>query len=133
MLGYLKKYPFSLALIALVCYLSLFRPPKVDDLPLFPGFDKLVHFCMYGAISGMLWLEFLRNHRRGVEVLWHAWIGAVLCPVVMSGAIELLQSYCTSYRSGDWLDFLANSCGVAAATAFAWFVMRRWFARKEVR
>ena len=36
----------------------------MDDIPLFPGVDKVVHFCMYGGMSGMLWLEFLRNHRK---------------------------------------------------------------------
>ena len=53
----------------------------MDDIPLFPGVDKVVHFCMYGGMSGMLWLEFLRNHRKYETVLWHAWIGAVLCPI----------------------------------------------------
>ena len=93
----------------------------MDDIPLFPGVDKVVHFCMYGGMSGMLWLEFLRNHRKYETVLWHAWIGAVLCPIVMSGIIEILQEYCTTYRGGDWFDFLANTCGVIAATAFAWW------------
>ena len=65
----------------------------MDDIPLFPGVDKVVHFCMYGGMSGMLWLEFLRNHRKYETVLWHAWIGAVLCPIVMSGIIEILQEY----------------------------------------
>ena len=98
----------------------------MDDIPLFPGVDKVVHFCMYGGMSGMLWLEFLRNHRKYETVLGHAWIGAVLCPIVMSGIIEILQEYCTTYRGGDWFDFLANTCGVIAATAFAWFVLRPW-------
>ena len=36
----------------------------MENLPLFPGVDKVVHFCMYGGMSGMLWLEFLRGDRR---------------------------------------------------------------------
>lgn len=80
----------------------------MDDIPLFPGVDKVVHFCMYGGMSGMLWLEFLRNHRKYETVLWHAWIGAVLCPIVMSGIIEILQEYCTTYRGGDWFWFLGE-------------------------
>ena len=71
----------------------------------------------------------LRNHRKYETVLWHAWIGAVLCPIVMSGIIEILQEYCTTYRGGDWFDFLANTCGVIAATAFAWFVLRPWIVK----
>ncbi|MDR4036860.1 MAG: VanZ family protein, partial [Parabacteroides sp.] len=44
----MKKYPFSLAIILIVIYLSFFKPPRMDDIPLFPGVDKVVHFCMYG-------------------------------------------------------------------------------------
>ena len=83
MLYYLKKYPFSLLVIAVVIYLSFFRPPSMDDFPLFPGVDKVVHFCMYGGVSGMLWLEFLRNHRNFEVPLWHAWIGAVFAAAVI--------------------------------------------------
>lgn len=25
--------------------------------------------------------------------------------------MELMQAYCTTYRSGEWLDFLADSLG----------------------
>lgn len=124
MFYYIRRYPFSLLIILAVFYLSLFKPPTSIQLPLFPGADKLVHFCMYCGVSGVLWIEFLLNHRRYASRLWHGWVGAVVCPIVMSGILELLQEYCTSYRSGDWFDFLANSCGVLIATAFAWFVLR---------
>ena len=80
----------------------------------------------------MLWIEFLRNHRKYDDVLWHAWIGAVLCPVLMSGAIELLQEYCTTYRGGDWFDFLANICGVTLATLFSYFVLRPWIMKRRL-
>lgn len=130
MLYYLKRYPISLAVIAIVIYLSFFKPPTMD-IPKIPYMDKLVHLCMYGGVSGMLWIEFLRNHRKYDEVMWHAWIGAVLCPIVMGGVIELLQEYCTSYRGGDWFDFLANSTGVLLATLFAYFLLRPWMLRKK--
>lgn len=125
MLHFIRKYPFSLFIIATVTYLSFFQPPKLDDdLPLFPHFDKVVHVCMYFGMSGMLWLEFLRAHRRDSTPLWHAWIGAVLCPVAFSGLVEVLQSTCTTYRGGDWLDFAANSAGVVLATCVAWGYIR---------
>ena len=118
MLYYLKKYPISLTIIAVVIYLSFFKPPSLE-VGKIVGIDKVAHICMYAGLSGMLWIEFLRNHRKYDDVLWHAWIGAVLCPVLMSGAIELLQEYCTTYRGGDWFDFLANICGVTLATLFS--------------
>lgn len=121
---YLKKYPISLTIIAIVIYLSFFKPPSLD-VGKIPNLDKLVHICMYGGVSGMLWIEFLLNHRRYEDVLWHAWIGAVLCPIAMSGIIEILQEYCTTYRGGDWFDFLANTIGVTLATLVAYFIIRR--------
>lgn len=130
MLYYLKKYPISLTVIAIVIYLSFFKPPTMEITKI-PNMDKLVHLCMYGGVSGMLWIEFLRNHRKYDEVMWHAWIGAVLCPILMGGAIELLQEYCTTYRGGDWFDFLANSTGVVLATLFAYLVLRPWMLRNK--
>lgn len=127
---YLKKYPISLTIIAIVIYLSFFKPPSLD-VGKIPNLDKLAHICMYGGVSGMLWIEFLLNHRRYEDVLWHAWIGAVLCPIAMSGIIEILQEYCTTYRGGDWLDFLANTIGVALATLVAYFIIRPWMIKKK--
>ena len=34
-----------------------------------------------------------------------------LLAVLMSGLLELLQAFCTTYRNGDWLDFVANTIG----------------------
>jgi hypothetical protein len=129
MLYFLKKYPVSLIISATVIYLSFFKPPQMA-IEQIPGIDKVVHFCMYGGLSGMLWIEFLHNHHHYEERLWHAWIGAVICPILMSGIIELLQQYCTTYRGGDWFDFLANSLGVISATIVAYFLIRPWMARR---
>lgn len=115
MLSYIKKYPISLFIILTVIYLSFFKPPKTD-LDEIPNLDKLVHVCMYLGMSGMLWLEFLRAHRRDNAPIWHAWVGAFLCPVLFSGCVELLQEYCTTYRGGDWLDFAANTTGAILAS-----------------
>ena len=57
---YIKKYPFSLAIILIVIYLSFFKPPRMDDIPLFPGVDKVVHFCtVWGDVGYAYGLEFL--------------------------------------------------------------------------
>ncbi|MBU3814216.1 MAG: hypothetical protein H9791_06865 [Candidatus Bacteroides intestinipullorum] len=126
MLYFIKKYPLSLLVILAVIYLSFFRPPSTD-LGTIPGFDKVVHVGMYFGMSGMLWLEFLRAHRRDQVPLWHAWVGALLCPVLFSGVVELLQAYCTTYRGGDWLDFAANAVGALLASGVAQVVRRKYF------
>ena len=91
MLSYIKKYPVSLFIILTVIYLSFFKPPKTD-LNEIPNLDKLVHICMYFGMSGMLWLEFLWAHRRDNAPMWHAWVGAFICPVLFSGCCLLYTS-----------------------------------------
>jgi len=49
---------------------------------------------------------------------------AFLAPVAMGGMVELAQAYCTAgHRSGDWLDFLANSLGVVLGTFLGLILM----------
>ena len=130
MLYYIKKYPVSLVIILAVIYLSFFKPPTTD-LGTIPNLDKVVHICMYFGMSGMLWLEFLRAHRRDRTPMWHAWVGAFACPVLFSGAVELLQAFCTTYRGGDWLDFAANITGAVLASLVACFVLKPRVMRKS--
>lgn len=126
MLYFLKKYPLSLLVILVVIYLSFFKP-SAGGLSEIPNLDKAVHLCMYFGLSGMLWLEFHRAHRKSPAPRWHAWLGAVVCPIVFSGVIELLQAYCTTWRGGDWLDFAANTAGVL----LAWLVVGVWWGRRR--
>ena len=123
MLYYIKKYPVSLTVILAVIYLSFFKPPATE-LGTIPNLDKVVHICMYFGMSGMLWLEFLRAHRRDRTPIWHACLGAFVCPVLFSGAVELLQEYCTTYRGGDWRDLAANTTGAVLASLVAYFVLK---------
>lgn len=130
MLFYIKKYPLSLLIIFAVIYLSFFKPPSTE-LNTVPYIDKVVHICMYFGMSGMLWLEFLRAHRDNSSPIWHAWVGAFLCPVIFSGCVELLQEYCTTYRGGDWMDFAANTTGAALASLIAYFLVRPRMMRSQ--
>lgn len=132
MLYYIKKYPVSLFIIAVVIYLSFFKPPSDTDLSKIPYIDKIVHCGMYFGMAGILWFEFLRNHRNNNAPIWHAWVGAFLCPVLFSGAVEILQEYCTEYRGGDWLDFAANTTGATLASLIAYYIiMPKFFKYKQ--
>ena len=111
MLYFIKKYPISLAVIILVIYLSFLKPSFDYEIGKIPHIDKVAHMGMYFAMSGILWIEFLRNHRNNRMPMHKAWIGAFVCPIVFSGAVEILQGYFTGYRGGDWLDFVANIAG----------------------
>jgi hypothetical protein len=121
MLDYLKKYPLTLLVILAIFYLSFFKPPQTD-MESIPGIDKLVHLCMYGGLCTLLWTEYLRTHRSIHP--WKIGIGAIILPIALSGIIELLQSYCTEHRGGDWMDFGANSLGVLLAALAGYYILR---------
>ena len=125
---FVRTYPLSLLVVAGVLYLSLATLPQ-DAVPAVPNLDKVVHVGMYLLLSGMLWAEFLRVSYRKDTPLWHAWVGALVCPILFSGVVELLQAYCTTYRGGDWLDFAANSLGALLASGVAQWVRKKMQAR----
>ncbi len=122
MISILKTYPLTLLTVAVICYLSFFTPPQTE-LDNISNIDKLVHTCMYGGLSIIIWWEYLRKHD---TICWKRFIPiSVVFPIMMSGIIELLQAYCTTNRSGEWLDFAANSLGVILAFMAGNFVLRR--------
>ena len=122
MISILKTYPLTLLTVAAICYLSFFTPPQTE-LNNISNIDKLVHTCMYGGLSIIIWWEYLKKHD---TICWKRFIPiSVVFPIMMSGIIELLQAYCTTNRSGEWLDFVANSFGVVLAFIAGNFVLRR--------
>ena len=122
----MKHYPLSILVVAIICYLSFFTPPKTD-MEEIPNIDKLVHLCMYGGLTLVLWFEYLRRH---TGICWRRIVLlGIVFPVLMSGMIEILQATCTSNRSGDWLDFAANCAGVLLGCLFSYYVTRPFLRR----
>ena len=107
---FVRKYPFSLFCILLIWVLSLtpfFPETPLDDVQFI---DKWTHLVMYGGTCSVIWWEYLRSHSsidwRKVVLL------AIVGMILLGGLMELLQAYCTTTRSGEWLDFWADSIGV---------------------
>ena len=107
---FVRKYPFSLLCVLLICVLSLtpFFPETPFDNVQF--IDKWTHLVMYGGTCSVIWMEYLRSHHRieWCKVILLALVGMIL----LGGLMELLQAYCTTTRSGEWLDFWADTVGV---------------------
>lgn len=117
MFQYVKKQPLSCLLVLAIWVLCLIPVPEtpLDDVSFI---DKWVHLVMYGALVFVIILEYARAHTS-----W-SWprliVGGLFLPVVMGGLVELAQAYLTmGVRSGDWLDFAANSCGALLGFAMA--------------
>jgi VanZ family protein len=107
-----KKFiPFILwtAVIFGLCSMPGKAIPKINWLELL-SFDKFVHasiffveqiFLMHALISLSEENFFKRNYK---------WVSVLFC-VTYGGSLEIMQYYVFSERSGDVLDFIANSTG----------------------
>ena len=126
---FIRKYPVSILLFIIIWILSLmpfFPETPLDDVKFI---DKWTHLVMYGGTCSVLWIEYMRSHKTtgsAVKLFLLAW----LAPILMSGLLELLQAYATTTRSGEWLDFAANSLGVTLGAAVGPLLMRIY---KDIR
>ena len=122
---FVRRYPLSLVCIALIWVLSLtpfFPETPFDDVQFI---DKWTHLVMYGGTTTVIWGEYLRSHRRADFRRLLLWGGMAM--VALGGLMELLQAYCTTTRSGEWLDFWADSAGVLIGILIGmlmWLVFR---------
>ena len=105
--------PWLLVLI-LILYLTLVPQPLGDEeLPLFPGADKLAHFIMFGVLTGSFLYDRWRFNR---QLALRGALIVALCSALIGGVVEWLQSAMDLGREGnDPLDALANALGAFAA------------------
>ena len=125
-----RKYPLSLACILLIWILSL--TPFFPETPLdnVDFIDKWTHLVMYGGTSVVIWWEYLRCHQSpSLRPLFLSMVALML----MGGLLELMQAYCTTTRSGEWLDFWADSIGIllGCGAGYLIYVVKRNRKRNE--
>lgn len=119
---WIRRHPISVILILVIWYLSLFTPPKTE-LANVRFIDKWAHLLMYGSLAFVLWMEDWRV-RKASPSMPRA-LALYIGPVAMSGLIELAQAYCTTDRSGDWLDLAANAIGALAGIILSGMLTRK--------
>ena len=119
---YLRRYPISCFLIACIVLLSLLPIPDVKMAKDIPLADKWTHMVMYGVLTSAVWFE---TRRAGLSLSALRVCLLFLLPVALGGLLELAQAYLTTCRSGEWLDFVANTIGVCIGTAVGLLWKRR--------
>jgi VanZ family protein len=101
----------------LISYLCLTTQPFPSSINTsifsFPGIDKLVHGTLYFMLTFSTMFVLMKMDKLGKKLLTLAW--TVTIPILFGGFVELAQLYCVKGRSGDWLDFAANTIGVVIA------------------
>lgn len=128
MIQFIRKYPFSLLIIASIIFLSLFNPPQTRLDPI-TGIDKIAHICMYGGLELVIWIEYLRHHDNldFIKVL----LLGIISPIMLGGLMEIAQMKLTQGRSGEWADLLADSIGVLLGAAVGYFAIRTFFRKRR--
>lgn len=121
-LKFIGDYPLSLLLTVIIWVLCFINVPEtpLENITLM---DKWTHIAMYLVLGIVIFWESNRKRKRAMPpvqkmkktkvMLW-----TFVLPALMGGLIEILQANCTGgRRSGDWLDFAADSTGAALALA----------------
>lgn len=124
---YIKTYPLGLLIALAIVILSLAPFPEIPAAEDIPLADKWTHMVMYGSLTLIIWIQYLRSHQKTnwVKLV----IGGILAPAAWGGLMELAQAYLTTYRSGDWLDFIANCIGVAIAVILGLAIQRHIYSK----
>lgn len=115
MMTAVKRWPCAIVVSIAIIILSTIPVPDVPELEDVPFFDKWVHFVMYGGLSSAIWFDraIISNRRMHGKI----WTFLFVYPVALGGLMELVQAYCTTCRSGDWVDFYADTFGALIGLA----------------
>lgn len=107
-----------LAAVTVLCLMPIEDPPLQDV----PFIDKWTHMALFGGICVVMLVDMTLGQR--LRTRW----AAPILSALYGGAIELMQAYFTTCRSGEWLDFYADAFGALVAFPIG-LAICRWLAR----
>jgi len=111
---FLKFWP-SVLVTAFVGLLLLVQMPKNVSMPHIINGDKYVHAFLFMILSMVIYLDAKRAELSNTP----KYLISAIWPMIWGGALELLQQYTTTYRTGSWWDWVADLIGIAMAVALA--------------
>lgn len=114
--------PWALTVTGLLAILWLTLAPEPlgdEELPLFPGADKIAHMIMFGGFSLLLLLDNTRRNGWRREPAQKVW-GAGGVSALLGVAVEIAQWKMEMGRSFEWGDIAADSLG-ALLCVICWF------------
>ncbi len=118
----LPAFIWTLVIFAL-CSMPGKSIPHISWLELL-SFDKFVHASIFFVLE-ILYLRGFNLQTKDDSLRKHAKVIVTLICVLYGGGLEIMQSTLFSERSGDWMDFVANSTGCIAALCLFGFISRK--------
>lgn len=113
--------------LALILWFTLAPHPAGDlEIPLFPGADKVVHGLMFGFLTFVMLLEWMK-HRKWQLLQLNLIAIAAFLNAAIGIAIEFIQRAMGLGRTLEILDMLADSAGAFVGAAI-WAVVQSLFA-----
>lgn len=98
--------------------------PHISWLELL-SFDKFVHASIFFILQVFYLRGFSLQTKYGF-LKKHTKVVVTFICILYGGALEIMQTAFFSERSGDWLDFIANSTGCIAGLSLYGFISRRF-------
>ena len=128
---HIRNYLFTAITSVTIIILSTIPIPENPPLGDVPLIDKWVHMVMYGGLTLMVWVDHAVRSKKLFSLKPR--LLTMLYAIALGGAMELVQAYLTTCRSGDWIDFEADTVGVLIAMAFIIYTDKLWREKILVR
>lgn len=120
-LRYIPPYQPTMAVLIAVLYLTLLpQPLGEEEIFLFEGADKVVHFIMFGGLTGTYIFD---RWRVGRTLTLRKALVCALCSALLGATVEYLQYAMQLGRAGnDIYDAIANTLGAFTAVPICYWL-----------
>lgn len=111
----------SIIIVVGILYLSFAPPSTFKALPVFKHADKIVHFCMFFALTVVLIYDYSRTYKsifKGASF----YLICFVAPIVLGGVIEIMQGAFFYPRTASWFDWLADIVGVLLGAGLMYLI-----------
>jgi VanZ family protein len=116
----------SILYLSVVAGLSLMPSDDVPQIEMFPGFDKVVHGCMYFGLT-VLACWTLHAEIKRIKIVY-----LVLFSISWGLLMEISQLEMMLGRAFEWKDELANSVGSLLGAVIYLLIVRLYQSQRRV-
>lgn len=125
MIRILLDYKWVVLWAIVVIVLCCMPGQSFNQVPSYPGLDKLVHTGMFFVFCALIYNGILVQFK-GRPSKWIPVFIVSILGILFGLLTEALQYYIFTYRSGDWWDLFADCVGIGmSGFAYLLFYVKR--------